>query len=106
MGGHRGRPPAYETDGIRWPVTLPGGGGQPLLQAGVKYVVTYRVGMQKRDREAVMTFVGLHEARGVGRHISYWSARPVAGTQELPVDSVSKIKEAPRESQIYIGKVL
>lgn len=92
-----------QADGIRWPATLPGG-GQPILQGGIKYRVTYRVGQQKRDREAVMTFLGIRSDHG--SNTSLWSARPVAGTQELPVEAVSRIDEAPPGSQIYLNRVV
>lgn len=88
---------------LRWPAVLPDG-SRPLLVAGDKYRVTYRTSSQRKDREAVMIFIGLNQSRG--KFTSVWSARPLFGTQELPVEQISALELVPYGSQVYVNRVV
>lgn len=70
------------------------------LIEGAKYRVTYRSETQKRDRQAVMRFLGVE-----GDKLT-WSARPVAGTQEMPRSWFKSAERVLESTQPYIDKVV
>lgn len=82
-----------------WPVRM-ASGSMPLVTPGQKYKVTYRTGQQKLSREAVMVFISGDETSSV------WSARPVAGTQILPIASVLDLDKVQMETKVYVNKVI
>lgn len=76
------------------------------FRVGSKYKLVYRNPdtRQKHNRTAVMVYLGeKHEAN---KHVLVFSARPVAGTQEMPLSWISEIREASPEAPVYINKVV
>lgn len=86
---------------VRWPV--PGKAMGPLVKLGAKYRLTYRIGRQVKPREAVMVLIGINTSRG--KVTTVWSARPVAGTQELPAEAVLSLKAVDAKTEPYLNKV-
>lgn len=92
---------------LRWPgLATSSDGTRPLMTPGERYRITYKTPSQRRYRESVMTFLELQPV--ANSFNSIWSARPVAGTQEIPVIWVTKIQliERIEDAKVYINKVL
>lgn len=73
-----------------------------VLVPGKRYWLRYRLYGQRRDRTAIMSFMGAHEQ--LGKSHLMWSARPVAGTQSLPLESVFEISERDERHAIFIDR--
>lgn len=67
---------------------------------GKKIRLTYRIGMQRKDREAVMVYLGTD---GDSRYI--FSARPVAGTQTLPMSAIIDWEVVADNAGVYLNRV-
>lgn len=70
------------------------------LVAGQKYKITYRNPAWRHSRCGVMAYID----RNILRRSTRWSARPVAGTQELPNHWVENIEEVPADTKPYLHR--
>lgn len=95
-------PERQRGDGYRWPVALPDQ-TRPILYSGARYKIQYRLETQRRHREAAMVFMGIRV--NMGKILSVWSARPLAGTQELPVNAVSILEPIPFGTKPYLDRI-
>lgn len=87
---------------IRWPATLPDDGSKSVTP-GAKYKLQYRTGFQRKEREAVMRFIGFSVKSG--RHpISVWNCPPAGGNLTLPIESVSNLEEVPPDCEEYFNR--
>lgn len=68
------------------------------LSVGKKYRLFYRNPMQRRPREAVMVYLSRQ-----GTSTS-WSARPVAGTQEMPDSWLISVTEVDDQEVCYVNR--
>ena len=69
------------------------------MRAGCRYRVRYRSGTQRRDRTAVMVYLG---ADG---DALLFDARPAAGTQRMPRGWVRHIEPVPADTPAHINRV-
>jgi hypothetical protein len=72
------------------------------LTTGKVYRVQYKSATQRRVREAVMVFLS-HSPRS---NSTQWSARPAAGTQELPDEWVLRLEEVPTDTKRYMNRLV
>lgn len=70
------------------------------LIEGRKYRVTHRSETQKKDRQSVMRFLEIQ-----GNDI-IWSARPVAGTQSMPVSWFKSAEPVLESTDPYVNRVI
>jgi hypothetical protein len=70
------------------------------LVKGKKYKVRYRIGMQRNDREAVMVFLGVNDS------LLLWSARPVAGTQQLYSKDLKEATQVSDDTVVYLNRIV
>lgn len=68
------------------------------LVVGRRYKVTHRSDTQKVDRYSIMDYLD-----GNANSI-FFSARPVAGTQEMPRDWILKIESVSQDTQIVLNE--
>lgn len=71
-----------------------------VLVNGQKYRLTHRTPSQKRDRESVAVYLDEDNKSYV------LSARPAAGTQEMPKEWVLGIEPVDEITECYVNKVL
>jgi hypothetical protein len=88
-------------DGV---AVTPAAGQRVMLIPGREYRITYRFDGQRYDRAARMSFLG---ATTAGR--LQWSARPAAGTQEIPVTAIRTVTDlgpsgGRDDPQRYVGR--
>lgn len=70
------------------------------MATGQRYRVRYRSATQRRDRTAVMVYLGAD-----GDHLLF-DARPVAGTQRLPRTWVRAVEPVPADTPASINTVV
>lgn len=70
------------------------------LVEGVKYRIEYRSETQIKPRQAVMVYLGRD-----GSDLLF-SARPVAGTQHLPVVWLRAVEQVDPATEAYVNRVL
>lgn len=68
------------------------------LKVGTKYRIVYKSSAQKFNRESVMTYIG--------RHVNSldFSARPVLGTQIIPVEWLVDLVAVDQATVPYVGR--
>ncbi len=115
VGPLTGRPPRYPAgrlwqiwDGTCWqhltdvdPATNPCGGNPsaPAMVIGQRYHLRYRSTTQRRDRGAVMVYLG-----DDGDDLLF-DARPAAGTQRMPRGWLRAADAVPADTPPYINKI-
>lgn len=67
------------------------------LVKGKKYIVVHMSEAQRKPRESVMIFLGSEDQS------TFWSARPVAGTQELPKSWIKGLWEVEQSVKVRIN---
>lgn len=72
---------------------------QPMI-VGRRYRLRYRSGTQRRDRTAVMVYLGAD-----GEALLF-DARPVAGTQRMPRAWIREVQRVPADTPPHLGKVV
>jgi hypothetical protein len=74
------------------------------FRPGTRYRLVTRIpGVERYDREHVLTYLGFHND-GAGRRIHGWSARPIAGTQEFPEGYIKSAVEVPPGTPHYMNR--
>ncbi|HEV2174235.1 MAG TPA: hypothetical protein VGR71_11745 [Nitrospira sp.] len=78
-------------------------GREAELVTGYEYVITYRIGAQRYDREARMSFLG-----GKSDSLQF-NARPSAGTQTFPARVLTSVTNVGlslgrEDSRRYVGR--
>jgi hypothetical protein len=71
----------------------------PSMELGERYRVRYRSETQRRDRTAVMVYLGEDGDRLL------FDARPAAGTQRLPCAWVRRVEPVAADTPAYINRV-
>lgn len=70
------------------------------LEPGQRYHIVYMSGTQRFPRSAVMDYLSFdsnHDA-----HV--FSARPAAGTQDMPRDWIKQFEKVPKTIENYVGR--
>jgi hypothetical protein len=70
------------------------------MVVGHRYLVRYRSATHRLDRTAVMVYLG------VDADMLQFSARPVAGTQQLPRSWIRAVEPVPADTPAHINKVV
>lgn len=67
---------------------------------GKRYLVVHQAPNQHYPRESVMDFLGVNHI------LDTWSfsARPVAGTQDMPRTWILKVEEVPKTTECYVNR--
>lgn len=81
-------------------------GTQPnkALVAGARYAIRWRSPNLRRDRLDVLDYLGdNYTNRSGGEYV--FSARPIAGTQAIPIDWVISMERVASSTPIQIGRV-
>lgn len=72
-----------------------------VLVKGQKYKVRHRIiGVQRYDRESVMTYLGMDQTL----QETQWNARPAAGTEGLRPQNIIAIEPVSPETPHYVNK--
>ncbi len=71
------------------------------LEKGTKYEVRYRLSLMRRDRKLVGTYRGI--VMNTLDTVLQFSARPVAGTQQLPLTAIKDITKVHPNTPCYVG---
>lgn len=75
------------------------------LENGATYQVTHRSGRQKHDRVSVMRLLG--QERSIGHKLTLiFDARPVAGTQRFPMESIIDIRKVKPTTPVSMNRVV
>lgn len=77
------------------------------LVPGRKYRLRTMIpGVERRPREHVLLFMSQEQSTVAGKTILFFSARPVAGTQQIPADWI--IEDSPvevaHETECYMNR--
>jgi len=72
----------------------------PPMRPGQRYQVRYRSGSQRRDRTAVMVYLG---EDGDGLLVD---ARPAAGTQRMPRRWLRAVEPVPADTAAHINRIV
>lgn len=71
------------------------------LEIGTRYRLRYRSETQRRDRTAVMDYIGTNHN---GDH--QFSARPVAGTQTMPAAWLLEAVAVAKATPVHLNRVV
>jgi hypothetical protein len=72
----------------------------PPMRPGQRYQVRYRSGSQRRDRIAVMVYLGED-----GESLLF-DARPAAGTQRMPRPWLRAVEPVPADTAAHINRIV
>jgi hypothetical protein len=72
----------------------------PYLVPRMKYRIRYRLDGQRKDREAVLRYMGGSQ----DKKDSHWDGRPDLGTQTFPWASIKAVAAVPVDTDIYTDR--
>jgi hypothetical protein len=70
------------------------------MTPGHRYLLRYRSASARRDRSAVMVYLG---ADG---DALLFDARPAAGTQSMPCRWIARVEEVPADTPAHINRIV
>lgn len=80
-----------------------------ILVPGVKYRIVWKTPAMKYYRESIMQFLSIETIPGTDLVLYFWSARPVAGTQEMrkrEEDMVVSVERVSSETACVLNRVI